>query len=163
MLEYLGICTKTVEDSAEYKKKRFRQVVWNNQLFTWLLVAVMRNICCEVERRKRASTSGPLFEEGEQVVLVAFALRRLKDPFELLVSSALADSHFLDIFGLQARDLAPGIVSVRTANDMTGPTLCTPMLSATHATGGSPARIGQKIRICNGRVSKQAPGPCTSC
>jgi hypothetical protein len=56
------------------------------------------------------------------LVFVGFALNRLKVPFQFLINEALKWEPLLETFGLSGSGLTNDMVSVRLANDSTGPT-----------------------------------------
>ncbi len=59
---------------------------------------------------------------GEMLVFVGFGLNRLKVPFQFLIHAALSWEPLLQRFHLHGTGLTPDMVSVRLANDATGPT-----------------------------------------
>ena len=94
-----------------------RQVVWNSDVFTALSLIVL-----EVQQRRRAGLPEPVLTSGEPLVFVGFTLARLKAPFQLVLNGLLSWEPLLETFGIQGSGLEPGMVSVRLANDSTGPT-----------------------------------------
>jgi len=99
-----------------------QQVVWNTGLLGALITSIMRQITLEARKRKTAGTLDPVFVPGEMLVFVGFALNRLKVSFQFLVTALLSWNEFLVRYDLQESGLTPDMVSVRLANDSTGPT-----------------------------------------
>jgi hypothetical protein len=110
-------------DPTHQEDHFMNQVVWNTGLFSALITSILRDLVMEVRLRREAGVaSGPVFVPGEMLVFVGFALNRLKVPCQFLVNKALSDQSLLRLYGLEGTGLTPDMVSVRLANDSTGPT-----------------------------------------
>ena len=90
--------------------------VWNDGLSVALAATVLLLLQKEVIYRRDASLS---FTDGELVVLVCSAIRRVVGPFQLVLDSLLSDADVLAKLGLQ--DIRPEHVQVRLPGDLTGP------------------------------------------
>jgi hypothetical protein len=99
-----------------------RQVVWNHGLFSALITCILRQLVIEVRLRRDTGLQDPVLNPGEMLVFVGFALNRLKVPFQFLINQTLSWKALLDRFELTGSGLTPDMVSVRLANDSTGPT-----------------------------------------
>jgi len=96
--------------------------VWNDGLFAALITCILRQLVMEARFRREAGAHDPVFAPGEMLVFAGFALNRLKIPFQFLLNEVLCWEPALRRFGLQGSGLTPDMVSVRLANDSTGPT-----------------------------------------
>ena len=118
---HLGIGNVSIPD--EQQRQHFlKQVVWNHGLFSALITCILRQLVMEARLRRDAGTVDPVFVHGEMLVFVGFALNRLKVPFQFLINEALSWEPLLQEIGLDRSGLTTDMVSVRLANDSTGPT-----------------------------------------
>ena len=120
MLEHLSLQTRF--NAANPDQQHFlHQVVWNSNMFTALSQAIVRQILLEIMSRREKGLEDPVLKAGEQLVFVGFTLARLKSTFQLLINGLLSWEVLQNHFGLEGSGLEPGMVSVRLANDSTGP------------------------------------------
>jgi hypothetical protein len=117
----LGIKNLTIPD--EQQRQHFlKQVVWNHGLFSALITCILRQLVMERKLRRDAGTDDPVFVPGDTLVFVGFGLNRLKIPFEFLINETLSWGTLLQDLELDRSGLTTDMVSVRLANDSTGPT-----------------------------------------
>ena len=87
-----------------------------------LITSILRQLVMEALFRRVDGATDPVFAPGEMLVLVGFALNRLKVPFQFLSHAALSWEPLRQRFHLLGTGLTPGMVSVQLANDAAGPT-----------------------------------------
>jgi len=92
-------------------------LVWHDGLSACLAACVLLLLQREVMARKRM-LSAP-FADGEMVVAVCSAIRRVVGPFQLVMNAVLSDPAVLNQFDLDG--IRPEHVQVRLPGDLTGP------------------------------------------
>ena len=90
MRELLKHMDIVVHNLGHQQEHFMTQVVWNTGLFSALITGILRDLVMEVKLRKAVGMQKPVFQPGEMLVFVGFALNRLKVPCQFLVNQALS-------------------------------------------------------------------------
>lgn len=91
-------------------------------MFAALTSAILEEVAAEARARFIGGKPQPVFEPGDSLVYVGFALARTHAMFLAFFAEVIAWEPVLQAFGLEGTGFELSMVGIRTANDFTGPT-----------------------------------------